>query len=285
MSAIYRIKHDSNDDLPAALADEQWRQIDPDLADELDYDEFALLNQKAEEGAADEDDLDIDRPLKPSWVKILLVLLALVVFILWTGASLIGDDFDWKVLRESSRLSQDEALAELEKAVVVVEGSGGSGSGFNIWPDGLVITNRHVVEDSGIITIRFNDSQVFTTSEWVDIPGVDLALLKLSGSDLPFVDVSGTLPQEGERVIIIGNPRGYDWTISEGYVFAVAYMEDTPVICLDAPIYPGSSGSPVFDESLQVTGIVFARSSQEDNKGYAIPVYYLTSFLEEVYEH
>ena len=285
MSAIYRIKHDSNDDLPATLADEQWRQIDPDLADELDYDEFALLNQKAEEGAADEDDLDIDRPLKPSWVKILLVLLALVVFILWTGASLIGDDFDWKVLRESSRLSQDEALAELEKAVVVVEGSGGSGSGFNIWPDGLVITNRHVVEDSGIITIRFNDSQVFTTSECVDIPGVDLALLKLSGSDLPFVDVSGTLPQEGERVIIIGNPRGYDWTISEGYVFAVAYMEDTPVICLNAPVYPGSSGSPVFDESLQVTGIVFARSSQEDNKGYAIPVYYLTSFLEEVYEH
>lgn len=285
MSAIYRIKHDSNDDLPATLADEQWRQIDPDLADELDYDEFALLNQKAEEGEADEGDLDIDRPLKPSWVKILLVLLALVVFILWTGASLIGDDFDWKVLSESSRLSQDEALAGLEKAVVVVEGSGGSGSGFNIWPDGLVITNRHVVEDSGIITIRFNDNQVFTTSEWVDIPGVDLALLKLSGSDLPFVDVSGTLPQEGQRVIIIGNPRGYDWTISEGYVFAVAYMEDTPVICLDAPVYPGSSGSPVFDENLQVTGIVFARSSQEDNKGYAIPVYYLTSFLEEVYEH
>lgn len=285
MSAIYRIKHDSNDDLPATPADEQWRQIDPDLADELDYDEFALLNQKAEEGGADEDDLDIDRPLKPSWVKILLVLLALIVFILWTGASLIGDDFDWKVLSESSRLSQDEALAELEKAVVVVEGSGGSGSGFNIWPDGLVITNRHVVEDSGIITIRFNDNQVFTTSEWVDIPGVDLALLKLSGSDLPFVDVSGTLPQEGQRVIIIGNPRGYDWTISEGYVFAVAYMEDTPVICLDAPVYPGSSGSPVFDENLQVTGIVFARSSQEDNKGYAIPVYYLTSFLEEVYEH
>ena len=285
MSAIYRIKHDGNDDLPATLADEQWRQIDPDLADELDYDEFALLNQEAEEGGADEDDLDIDRPLKTSWVKILLVLLALVVFILWTGASLIGDDIDWKVLSESSRFSQDEALAELEKAVVVVEGSGGSGSGFNIWPDGLVITNRHVVEDSGIITIRFNDNQVFTTSEWVDIPGVDLALLKLSGSDLPFVDVSGTLPQEGQRVIIIGNPRGYDWTISEGYVFAVAYMEDTPVICLDAPVYPGSSGSPVFDENLQVTGIVFARSSQEDNKGYAIPVYYLTSFLEEVYEH
>ena len=57
------------------------------------------------------------------------------------------------------------------------------------------------------------------------------------------------------------------------------------MICLDAPVYPGSSGSPVFDENLQVTGIVFARSSQEDNKGYAIPVYYLTSFLEEVYEH
>ena len=126
--------------------------------------------------------------------------------------------------------SRDESLAALQEAVVVIEGTGGNGTGFNISEDGLIVTNRHVVEDSRIITIRFggDGAETFTTREWIDIPEVDMALIDIDGEDLPFVELNDEYPSADDEIIFIGNPLGYDWTISEAVSYT--HLEDIDAI-------------------------------------------------------
>ena len=87
------------------------------------------------------------------------------------------------------------------------------------------------------------------------------------------------MPDSGQEVIFIGNPLGYDWTISEGTVTGTAYTDDIPVICIDGAVHPGSSGSPVFDTESRVVGVVFAMLTQQDDTGLAIPISYLTDYI------
>ena len=121
-------------------------------------------------------------------------------------------------------------MAALQEAVVVIEGTGGNGTGFNISEDGLIVTNRHVVEDSRIITIRFggDGAATFTTREWIDIPEVDMALIDIDGEDLPFVELNDEYPSADDEIIFIGNPLGYDWTISEAVSYT--HLEDIDAI-------------------------------------------------------
>lgn len=289
--AIYRIKPPEDGSMPPEPKyppEEYWRETDPAFARDLDFDEIEELNKEAEaeDGAGiPQEALDTERPLRPSWVKLMLTLLLAVAFCLWMGFTMIDRNINWQVLTGSAQLGQDESLAMLKEAVVTIDGGGSSGSGFNIAPDGLIVTNRHVVENNGILTIRFGDGQVFTTREWADIPEVDMAILDIEGNDLPYVELASGYPETGEPVIFIGNPLGFDWTISEGQVLGMVEIADVPLIYMDGPVYPGSSGSPVFNSESKVAGVIFARLTDEENKGLAIPIDYLTNYLEDIYEH
>ena len=61
----------------------------------------------------------------------------------------------------------------------------------------------------------------------------------------------------------------------------MAYVDDTPVICIDGPVHPGSSGSPVFDDQSRVIGVIFAKLTQQENAGLAIPASCLTEFFDQ----
>ena len=288
--AIYRIKKAEVTEEPKLPypPEEYWRDTDPAYQRDLDFDEIAELNKAAEEEEArgiSQDDIVEEAPRRSSRPLLFITVLICAIFSLWLITSAVGDGINWRVITGSSQLHEDESLAALQEAVVTISSSGGNGTGFNIYPHGMIVTNRHVVEDGGIITVRFTDGQVFTTREWVDILDVDMALIDIDGSDLPYVDLDPAYPAEGQSVIIIGNPLGYDWTISEGTVLGMVSDGDVPLIYLDAPVYPGSSGSPVFNDEAQVIGVIFARLTDEDNKGLAIPVLYLTNYLEDIDEH
>ncbi|HSW36185.1 MAG TPA: trypsin-like peptidase domain-containing protein, partial [Candidatus Limnocylindrales bacterium] len=102
------------------------------------------------------------------------------------------------LLRESWELAGDPSVQELREAVVLlsVENHAGvspqqlSGTGFNIDSEGLIVTNRHLVEDAVSMTVSFPGRGIFVAADWFYSPVVDLAVVKLQAADLPVVKLS-----------------------------------------------------------------------------------------------
>lgn len=257
-----------------------WMEMRPSQRASADLDEYARLNELADE--------DQDAPLKNRnpWRRSrliwLLVALAVLSFVFWSFRDYIfGEKMDFSLIAHSNQLAREESLAALKEAVVSIDCAGRSGTGFNISPDGLIVTNAHVVSGGGYVTLFFptGEQRVYVAHEVTEIDGADLALVDIDGEDLPCVDMADYLPEAGQEVIFIGNPLGYDWTISEGTVAGMVNIDDTQVICLEGPVHPGSSGSPVFDSESRVVGVIFAKLIQEDDLGLAIPISSLTDYI------
>ncbi len=291
--ARYRIKQDEGRDgeglSPSPYPPEEyWRETKPEHARDLDLAEIARLNQEAE---AEESQLEADdasapiRSFRHPRLQALISLLLILAFLFWITGDLFLGQIDFGFIKNSARLAEDQALASLREAVVTVSCSGGSGSGFNIREDGLIVTNRHVVEKGGIITVTLADGSAYTSRDYLAVDGVDLALIEINGAGLPTVALSESLPEQGDSLIFIGNPLGIDWTISQGIAQGLVRLDSNslaaPVIYFSGPVRPGSSGSPLFNAESQVIGVVFASLADEKDSGLAIPVSYLISFLEE----
>jgi tetratricopeptide (TPR) repeat protein len=148
------------------------------------------------------------------------------------------------------------------------------GSGFFIAPD-RIVTNRHVIEGAYRAEIHMASGQVFQVRGVLAVDGEgDIALLQVDapqGTVVP-LEVVRTTPQEGESVVVIGNPFGLEGSVSNGIVSAV---RDIPnfgrIIQITAPISPGSSGSPVVNMQGQVIGIATLQVSEGQSLNFAIP--------------
>ncbi len=175
-------------------------------------------------------------------------------------------------VKESNELLDDPEISNLQKSVVQVKVDGGGipgisegssrGSGFNIKEDGFVVTNRHIVENGDIITVLFEDDGVYRVEETL-IPStnLDLAFLKLEDAEgLPVANMASDLNLDvDDEVIIIGNPMGFSRVAKEGRLAGLVEVGNYgPLLEVYAPIYPGSSGSPVFNKQGQVVGIIYA---------------------------
>lgn len=279
--AMYRIKerHIENREYDES---NYWMEMRPSQRAAADLDEYARLNELADE--APDAPLKNRNPWRRSKLIWLLAALAVLSFVSWSFRDYIfGEKMDFSLIAHSNRLAREESLAALKNAVVSIECAGRSGTGFNISPNGLIVTNAHVISGGDYVTLFFpsGERRVYVAHDVMEIDGVDLALVDIDGEDLPSVDLANYLPEAGQEVIFIGNPLGYDWTISEGTVTGMAYIDDTQVICLDGPVHPGSSGSPVFDGESRVIGVIFAKLTQEDGVGLAIPISYLTDYMRD----
>lgn len=279
--AMYRIKerHIENREYDES---NYWMEMRPSQRAAADLDEYARLNELADE--APDAPLKNRNPWRRSKLIWLLAALAVLSFVSWSFRDYIfGEKMDFSLIAHSNRLAREESLAALKNAVVSIECAGRSGTGFNISPSGLIVTNAHVISGGDYVTLFFpsGEQRVYVAHDVMEIDGVDLALVDIDGEDLPSVELANYLPEAGQEVIFIGNPLGYDWTISEGTVTGMAYIDDTQVICLDGPVHPGSSGSPVFDGESRVIGVIFAKLTQEDGVGLAIPISYLTDYMRD----
>jgi len=160
----------------------------------------------------------------------------------------------------------------------------GNGTGFFISESGLLVTNHHVIEPASDIKAVLGEKQRLAVEGALAIDETfDLAILKVAGDGFPAVELgdSGSLEQ-GSRVFVIGSPMGLSRTLSEGLVSAIrpngvatepgAAPDPKLVIQTTADISPGSSGSPVLDESGKVVGVAVAIMRGGENIGFAIPV-------------
>ena len=148
------------------------------------------------------------------------------------------------------------------------------GSGFFIAPD-RIVTNRHVIEKSARVEIHLMDGKKFTVKGVLAIDGEgDLAMLQV---DVPRafaipLPILRTVPQEGESIVVVGNPFGLEGSVSNGIVSAVREISGYgKIIQITAPISPGSSGSPVVNMSGQVIGIASLQAAEGQSLNFAIP--------------
>jgi serine protease Do len=153
------------------------------------------------------------------------------------------------------------------------------GSGFVIRADGLIVTNRHVIESARTVRVRLADARELP-AKIVGVDAVtDIALLKVSAGDLPALRLgSAEAVSVGDAVIAIGNPYGLGQSVSAGIISARSRtLEDDPYIDFlqtDAAINHGNSGGPLLSMDGTVIGITSAILSPSGGSiglGFAIP--------------
>lgn len=156
-----------------------------------------------------------------------------------------------------------------------------SGSGLIITPDGYIITNSHVVENAVSIDITLADGSTFQASIIGQDKATDLALLRvLSNSNLPAANLGDSdLLQVGQIAIAIGNPYGFENTVTAGIISALGRSLKSRagrlienVIQTDAALNPGNSGGPLVDSKSRIIGINTAIIQHAQGICFAIPV-------------
>ena len=192
----------------------------------------------------------------------------LFIVLVWTGCfCVMAQDF----LPELVRRIKPSAVA-----IETFDAKGATlsrGSGFFVAAD-KVITNRHVIEKSNRVEIHLVDGKKFPVRGVLAIDGEgDLALLQVDvpeGAAVP-LQIIRAVPQEGESIVVIGNPYGLEGSISNGIVSAVREISGYgKIIQITAPISPGSSGSPVVNMRGQVIGIATLQAAEGQSLNFAV---------------
>lgn len=156
------------------------------------------------------------------------------------------------------------------------------GSGVIVSPDGVIVTNTHVIKARGKTEIRvaLADQREFDAEIIAQDEKTDIAILKIDGNgeDFPFMKFADSdVLEVGDLVLAIGNPFGVGQTVTSGIVSALARSQiasDAVFIQTDAAINPGNSGGALIDIKGQLVGIntaIFSRSGGSNGIGFAIP--------------
>jgi serine protease Do len=171
-----------------------------------------------------------------------------------------------------------------------------SGSGFIVSPDGLILTNNHVVADANKVTVILSDRREFDAKVVGRDPTTDVAVIKIDGQNLPTVPLGNDeTSRVGDWVLAIGNPLGLDFTVTQGIVSAkgrggFADLFNNPYavvdyIQTDAPINPGNSGGPLVNIRGEVVGMNAAIASPTGSYagyGFAIPVTLVRDVMNQI---
>ena len=167
----------------------------------------------------------------------------------------------------------------------------GQGSGFIISPDGLILTNHHVVGEADRVTVRLGDGREFIAKTIGTDPPSDVAVIKIDAQGLPALPLGNSDAMEvGDWVIAAGNPFGLTQSITVGVVSAkgrsrlgITDFED--FIQTDAAINPGNSGGPLINlrgEAIGLNTAIFSRSGGYMGIGFAIPINMATTIKDQL---
>ena len=156
----------------------------------------------------------------------------------------------------------------------------GAGSGFIVSPDGVILTNAHVVRDAKEVTVKLQDRREYRARVLGSDPKTDVAVLKIEAKNLPVVPIGNSKQLKvGEWVLAIGSPFGLESTVTAGVVSAKgrSQVDDSgvPFIQTDVAVNPGNSGGPLFNTRGEVVGInsqIYSQTGGYQGLSFAIPI-------------
>ncbi len=198
-------------------------------------------------------------------------------------------------------------LAKIEPAVVAITTggatdlfdnpgtSGGAGTGFVVSPDGVIVTNNHVVEGAkGAIEVSFSDGTKEKATVLGNDAAIDLAVIKVDATNLPVAKLGdSSVLRVGDQVIAIGNALALDGgpSVTQGIVSALNRQISEQngaalynLIQTDAAINPGNSGGPLVNSSGEVVGIntAIASPTEAQNVGFAISISTVSDSIDQL---
>ena len=168
----------------------------------------------------------------------------------------------------------------------------GTGSGFILDNDGVIVTNAHVVEGAEVVNVVLKNGQTHEGKVLGTDPITDVAVVKIEAENLPTVTLGrADILIPGQWAIAIGNPLGLDNTVTVGIISALGRsstevgVPDKRVrfIQTDAAINPGNSGGPLLNAKGEVIGINTAIRADAEGLGFAIPIETAQRISQQLY--
>jgi serine protease Do len=169
----------------------------------------------------------------------------------------------------------------------------GLGSGFIISPDGIIMTNAHVVDGASEMIVKLTDKREYKAKVLGSDKLTDIAILKIDAKNLPVVSLGDDkVAHVGDWVLAIGEPFGFENTATAGIISAKSRSlpDDGYVSFLqtDVPVNPGNSGGPLFNLNGQVIGInsqIYSRTGGYQGLSFAIPIDVAVKVKDDILAH
>lgn len=199
------------------------------------------------------------------------------------GATKRSAESETPTSAKAERLTPAEIAERATPSIVSIRTESGLGTGFVVHERGWIVTNLHVVAGSDQVVVHLPDGSEHQVVEIVNASAAhDLVVLRIDVKKKlrPLPLGNSEKLRAGDPVVAIGHPLGLEDTVSNGLLSAIRKLEGVVLLQVSAPIAPGSSGGPLFNEQGEVIGVATAILLGGQNLNLGVPSGYVKELIE-----
>jgi serine protease Do len=181
------------------------------------------------------------------------------------------------LLLPAEELSAEKIYARVLPSVLTlrVENKAGDryvGSAFLTLKEGIAVTAWHVIYDAVKVTAKYSDGRNCDVVGFIDYDETkDVALIKVESKDRPLLPVAAETPPIGAKIYVIGSPKGYEFSISDGLLSQIQKVDGFNQYQVSCPFSPGNSGGPILNTQGEVLGLAAWTRNGAQNLNFATP--------------